>query len=435
MKTYNNPNKSDWESILARPVKDARQLEETVSLIFNEVKTLGDKAVKKYTKFFDRVEVDELLVSEAEFLTAEKLVDDNLKSAIKIAKSNIEKFHKSQVKEVEVIETFPGVNCWRKSVPIEKVGLYIPGGTAPLFSTVLMLGIPAKIANCDEVIICTPPDKNGEVNPAILYTVKLVGIEKVYKVGGIQAISAMTYGTNWISKVYKIFGPGNQYVTEAKKMAVREGVAVDMPAGPSEVLVVADSTADPDFIAADLLSQAEHGADSQVLFVSWENNLINAVQDAVLTQVKSLDRKEVAEQALANSKLVLVKDELEAIELVNFYAPEHLIIAVENEDFFTRNLKNAGSVFLGNFTPESAGDYASGTNHTLPTNGFAKAYSGVSVESFTKQITFQRISEEGLQELGPVITTMAEAEMLQAHSNAVKVRLQKLAPTFVKAGL
>ena len=426
MQVINYPQRQEWKTILERPVFDTDKLEDVVSQVFNEIKLEGDKAIKKYTWLFDKVKTDQLEVSQQEIDDAENLVEENLKKALLIASDNIRKFHALQEGEMEKIETSNGVKCWRKSTPIERVGLYIPGGSAPLFSTVLMLGIPAKIAGCKEIILCTPPSKDGRIDPAILYACKLVGIDRVFRVGGIQAIGGMAYGTESIPNVYKIFGPGNQYVTAAKQRVSKVGVAIDMPAGPSEVLVLADDSADPEFIAADLLSQAEHGADSQVILVSWEKSLVEKVSKAVQNQLDILPRKEIAKLALENSKIVLVKSLEEALELSNEYGPEHLIISVKDEDECVNGILNAGSVFLGNYTPESAGDYASGTNHTLPTNGFAKSYSGVSTESFMKKITFQKISEEGLLEIGPVIEVMAKAEQLDAHSNAVSVRLKKI---------
>ncbi len=421
-----NPDRKDWPKILARPTVDVQQLDKTVSIVFDEIKSLGDRAVRKNTKQFDGVEITEIKVSEAEFAEAEKLIPKNLKNAIEIAKNNIEKFHISQRDEVKMIDTVPGVTCWRESKAIESVGLYIPGGTAPLFSSVLMLGIPARLAGCKEIIVCSPPNKEGKIHAAILYAAKVAGVTKVFKVGGIQSIAAMTFGTETIPKVHKIFGPGNQYVTAAKRFSLAKGIAIDMPAGPSEVLVLADESADADFVAADLLAQAEHGTDSQVLLVTFTESFAKKVNEAVLSQVKELPRMAIANEALKNSRVIIVGDQKTAIDLINFYAPEHLIISVRDEGDYIEEIVNAGSVFLGNYTPESAGDYAAGTNHTLPTSGFAKAYSGVSLDSFVKKITFQRISPKGLQSLGPSIEIMAEAEGLRAHKNAVTVRLKKL---------
>ena len=425
MKIIKYPLKSDWELLLTRPVFDSTILEGIVQSILFDVKKNGDSAIKKYTKEFDKVDLNDLLVSEDEFFEAEKNVSADLKSAIQLAKSNIEKFHLCQKEDVKVVETTSGVICWRKSLAIEKVGLYIPGGSAPLFSTVLMLGIPAVLAGCREVVLCTPPDGNKKINDVILYTAKLVGIRNVYKVGGVQAIGAMAFGTETISKVHKIFGPGNQYVTCAKQLVNKEGIAIDMPAGPSELAVLADGTCLPEFVAADLLSQAEHGTDSQVILVSTDGNVIDKIIEELGKQVALLPRVDIAMKALENSKAILVKDKEEAIDLLNEYAPEHLIIACSDDEMLAEKVINAGSVFLGNFSCESAGDYASGTNHTLPTNGYAKAYSGVSLDSFVKKITFQKLSEAGLKNLGNAIELMAEAEGLIAHKNAVSIRLKK----------
>ncbi|MBK8352058.1 MAG: histidinol dehydrogenase [Saprospirales bacterium] len=424
MQIIKYPSKETWNEILKRPTQSLADIEQKVIPILEDVKLRGDEALKFYAQKFDNVELTELSVSAKEIEEALTLVSEELKQAIEVAYSNIFKFHQQQQTKVEVIETTEGVHCWRKSVGIEKVGLYIPGGTAPLFSTVLMLAIPAKIADCKEIILCTPPNAAGKIHPAILYTANLCGIQKIYKVGGAQAIAAMAYGTETIPQVYKIFGPGNQYVTAAKQLVNKDGIAIDMPAGPSEVLVIGDDESRPDFIAADLLSQAEHGADSQVIFVTTEEAYLNLVHFAIDQQLRDLPRKELAEKALANSKLILVKDIDEAIELSNFYAPEHLILQIRNAEEVAEKVINAGSVFIGHYTPESAGDYASGTNHTLPTNGFARAYSGVSVDSFVKKITFQKITKEGLQNLGKTIEIMAENEELNAHKNAVSIRLK-----------
>lgn len=434
MKTIKYPNRNQWQDILKRPVMNVDSLEATVSGVLNDVKTNGDAAVKKYTLQFDKVTVDDLLVTEAEFDEAEKNVTSELKAAIQLAKSNIEKFHAAQKEESKIIETIEGVKCWRKSIAIEKVGLYIPGGSAPLFSTILMLGIPAKLAGCKEIILCTPPSprslsgvevrETAVINPAILYAAKLVGITKVFKVGGVQAIGAMAYGTESIPKVYKVFGPGNQYVTCAKQLINKAGVAIDMPAGPSEVAVLADETCVPAYVAADLLSQAEHGADSQVILVSDSDKVISDIQIELQKQLNLLPRKELAAKALDNSKAILVKDKIEAIDLLNEYAPEHLIVACKDDEQLAEKVINAGSVFLGNYSCESAGDYASGTNHTLPTNGYAKAYSGVSLDSFVKKITFQKLSKKGIDAIGNTIELMAEAEGLHAHKNAVTLRLE-----------
>ena len=416
------PEKQQWASILKRPVFDNTALVGTVQSVLDAVKIEGDAAIKKYTAQFDGVELNEILVTEAEIAKAMALVSDELKAAIIQAVANIRKFHINQLAPVEVIETMPGVKCWRKSVGIEKVGLYIPGGSAPLFSTILMLGIPAQIAGCKEIVLCSPPNKSGELHPAILFAAQLVGITKIYKIGGVQAIAAMAYGTETVPQVYKIFGPGNQYVTCAKQLIQQQGIAIDMPAGPSEVCVLADATANPVFVAADLLSQAEHGADSQVLLVTDSLTIANQVQIELTNQLEKLSRKELAIKALNNSTYILIKDINEGIELVNAYAAEHLIIACENPENISNQVYNAGSIFLGNYSPESVGDYASGTNHTLPTNGYAKAYSGVSVDSFVKKITYQQLSPAGLNNIASIVELMAEAEGLDAHANAVRVR-------------
>ena len=422
--TIKYPDRKDWQEIIKRPVLETASLEKTVRKILDKVKSKGDKAVKKFTMEFDGVKLKRLLVSQKEIDAAEKLLPLELKDAIQLAKLNIEKFHSSQVEEIKIIETMPGVKCWRKSVGIEKVGLYIPGGTAPLFSTVLMLAIPASIAGCREIILCTPPDKEGSVYPAILFTAQLCGITKIFKAGGIQAIAAMAYGTESIPKVNKIFGPGNQYVTCAKQLVQQQGVAIDMPAGPSEVLVIADETASTEFVAADLLSQAEHGTDSQVILITTSEKFAEETQKEIIQQLYKLPRKEIAEAALKNSKMIITKDINEAIDLSNQYSPEHLILACENPNDVSEKVISAGSVFIGNYSPESAGDYASGTNHALPTNGFASMYSGVSVDSFVKKITFQQLSKEGLQNIGNTVIQMAAAEGLDAHKNAVAIRLK-----------
>lgn len=419
------PEKSTWSNILQRPAIDTRELESRVAAILDEVKTGGDAAIRKFAWQFDKAELNTLSVSNAEFDAAAANVSDELKAAIQQAKSNIEFFHKRQAEQTQVVETMPGVQCWRRATAIEKVGLYIPGGSAPLFSTILMLGIPAKLAGCKEIVLCSPAGKDG-IHPAILYTAQLVGITQAFKIGGVQAIGAMAYGTESVPRVFKIFGPGNQYVTCAKQLVSKAGLAIDMPAGPSEVAVLADDTCVPDFVAADLLSQAEHGPDSQVVLVTTSEKVIEDVKVAVEKQLAELPRRDIAEKALQNSKLLLVKNTDEAMELLNAYAPEHLIVACENDQDIADRVVNAGSVFLGNYSPESAGDYASGTNHTLPTNGYATAYSGVSLDSFVKKITFQRLTAAGLQQLGPVIETMAAAEGLDAHKLAVTVRLKAL---------
>lgn len=424
MKTIKYPNKSTWKEILKRPALDSTSLEATVKSILADIKANGDSAVKKYALQFDKANLNSFEVNQNEIKSAETKISAELKNAIQNAKSNIEKFHSAQKEETQLIETTSGVNCWRKSVGIEKVGLYIPGGSAPLFSTVLMLGVPAKLAGCKEIILCTPSDSNGNINPAILFAAQLVGVTKILKVGGVQAIAAMAYGTESIPQVYKIFGPGNQYVTCAKQLINKEGVAIDMPAGPSEVAVIADETCVPAFVAADLLSQAEHGADSQVILVSNSESVIKKVNEELELQLKALSRNTIAEKALQNSKAILVNSLEEGMELLNEYASEHLIIACSNADELAGKVVNAGSVFIGNYSCESAGDYASGTNHTLPTNGYAKAYSGVSLDSFVKKITFQKLSKEGINTIGKTIELMAEAEGLDAHKNAVSIRLK-----------
>nr|WP_293295254.1 histidinol dehydrogenase [Allomuricauda sp.] len=426
MKKYIYPDKGTWPKLLQRPTQTVSDIEETVNDIFKAVQTGGDGVIKKYTAQFDKVELDSVLVTASEIETANNNVSDALKQAINLAKSNIEKFHAAQKTDKVEVETMPGVECWQEKRPIQKVGLYIPGGTAPLFSTILMLAIPAKLAGCKEIVLCSPPDKNGKINPAILYAAQLCGVTQIFKVGGIQAIAGMTFGTESIPKVYKIFGPGNQYVTVAKQLATKYGVAIDMPAGPSELLVVADDSANAAFVASDLLSQAEHGVDSQVILVSTSEKMIEAVEKEVEIQLEQLPRVDIARKSIGNSRLILVKDDKEAIEFINEYGPEHFIVCVENEEFYLDNIQNAGSVFIGNYTPESAGDYASGTNHTLPTNGYAKQYSGVNLDSFMKSMTFQKISEKGIQGIGTAIELMAEAEGLQAHKNAVTLRLNSL---------
>jgi histidinol dehydrogenase len=421
-----NPKQENWASLLERPTKTVDDIEATVKEIFAAVQSKGDQAVNQYTAQFEGITLNTILVSEAEIQAAIAAVDDELKAAIQLAKSNIEKFHQAQKTNRVSVETTEGVHCWQEKRPIQKIGLYIPGGTAPLFSTVLMLAVPASIACCKEVILCSPPDKNGNLNPAILYAANLCGVSKILKVGGIQAIAGMTFGTTSIPKVYKIFGPGNQYVTVAKQLATQFGVAIDIPAGPSELLVVADDTADAAFVASDLLSQAEHGTDSQVILVSTSKEMIEAVEQEVQTQLDVLPRKAIAEKAIANSKLIFVENAAIALDLINEYGPEHFIVCTENNDFYVDNIENAGSVFIGNYTPESAGDYASGTNHTLPTNGYAKNYSGVNLDSFMKSMTFQKISEKGIQNIGKAIEIMAEKEGLQAHKNAVTLRLKAI---------
>jgi len=426
MKTILNPDITEWQSLFARPALDVQDLNTLVQQVFTEVLQSGDKAVTKYTQLFDGVTPDSLAVSQQEIDAATATISDELKAAIQLAKGNIEKFHSAQIDEKQIIETTTGVTCWRESRAIEKVGIYIPGGSAPLFSTVLMLAVPATIAGCKEIILCTPPDKQGNINPAILYTAQLAGVSKIYKVGGIQAIGAMAFGTESITKVDKIFGPGNQYVTAAKQAAFVAGVAIDLPAGPSELLVIADATANPAFVAADLLSQAEHGADSQVVLLTTDADFANTTIAEINEQLVVLPRFVIAQKALVNSKIIVLKDTLDCIAFSNGYAPEHLIIATGDADTLAEKVTNAGSVFIGKYSCESAGDYASGTNHTLPTNGYARSYSGVSLDSFVKKITFQKISAQGLQDIGPAIETMAAAEQLQAHKNAVTIRLKSL---------
>jgi histidinol dehydrogenase len=423
MKIIINPPKSQWPSLCERPQIELDFLESAVKNILVRIKNSGDQALKEITAQFDKVNLREMAVPSVEIEDAIKLVPQNLKEAIHAAARNIEKFHLAQKREVTYIETMPGVMCWRKGVPIEKIGIYIPGGSAPLFSTVLMLGIPAKLAGCGEVVLCTPPGMDGQLNPAILFAAHLVGITKIFKVGGAQAIGAMAYGTATIPSVHKVFGPGNQYVTKAKQIVNQEGIAIDMPAGPSEVMVMADDNANASFVAADLLSQAEHGPDSQVVLLTTSEEFIIKVKDEIATQLETLPRKEIATLALKSSIAVTLKTKDNLIAFANEYAPEHLIINTVDCDSLAEKIKNAGSIFLGPYTPESAGDYASGTNHTLPTNGFAKSYSGVSLESFLKYITFQRITKEGLHVLGPIVEVMAEAEQLSGHAQAVRIRL------------
>lgn len=426
MQLIKYPEKKDWEDICKRPALDHFSLKKSVQAILDEVKENGDDALKRLTLKFDKIDMEDVAVTALEIEEAIRLVPDDLKQAMLHAKQNIEKFHSSQLTGIEVIETMPGIKCWRKSVAIEKVGLYIPGGTAPLFSTLLMLAVPARIAGCGEVIVCSPPDKNKKLHPAILYAAHLTGITRIFKTGGAQAIAAMAFGTASIPRVYKIFGPGNQYVTAAKQLVQQSGVAIDMPAGPSEVAIFADPTANAAFVAADLLSQAEHGADSQVILVCTSEQMIEEVMQQLTLQLKVLPRSELAARALENSKIVLVNSEREAIGLLNNYAAEHLILSCEEPERLAEQVVNAGSVFLGNYSPESVGDYASGTNHTLPTNGYARAYSGVSIDSFVKKITFQQLTKQGLKDLGPTVQLLAAAEGLEAHKNAVTVRLKEI---------
>ena len=426
MKNIIYPRKNQWSEILKRPTQTFNEIETIVNQVFEDVQSNGDQAVRKYTKQFDKVSLSSLVVTEDEINTAVQKVSNELKEAIQLAASNIEKFHKAQQSESVYQETMPGVVCWQEKRPIQKVGLYIPGGTAPLFSTVLMLAIPAKLSGCQQIIMCSPPNKEGNIASEILYAANLCGVTSIYKVGGIQAISGLTFGTETIPKVYKIFGPGNQFVTVAKQMATKYGVAIDMPAGPSELLVMADDSANASFVASDLLSQAEHGIDSQVVLVSTSKKMIENVSVALKKQLEDLLRKDIAVKAIENSTSILVNNFKEALALINEYGPEHFIVCTSDNNFFIDGIINAGSVFIGNYTPESAGDYASGTNHTLPTNGHSKAYSGVNLDSFSKSVTFQEISKIGIQNIGPSIELMAEAEGLQAHKNAVTQRLKEL---------
>lgn len=426
MQVIQQPGRSSWPALVQRPTASFQQLEKPIRKVMAAVKLRGDSAVKRYTREFDGVILRKLEVTEKEINQAVKGLDVELKASIQLAAANIRRFHQAQHQAGENIETMPGVRCWRKAVGIEKVGLYIPGGSAPLFSTLLMLAIPATIGGCKEIVLCTPPQKDGTVHPAILFAAFVAGVKRIFKVGGVQAIAAMAYGTQSIPQVYKIFGPGNQYVTVAKQLAQQEGVAIDMPAGPSEVCVLADDTAEPAFIAADLLSQAEHGPDSQVFFVTTSKTLVPKVQQALQEQIALLPRKALAEQSLSNSRAIVLSDMKDAMEMVNAYAPEHLILCCAEAEALAEQVVNAGSVFIGNYSPESVGDYASGTNHTLPTNGFARAYSGVSVDSFVKKITFQQLSKEGLLGIGKAVMTMAEAEGLSGHARAVSVRISGL---------
>ena len=426
MKIINNPSKETWSQILERPTKTVDDIEAIVNEVFADVQKNGDKAIAKYTQKFDGVSLSNNIVSKNEIEEAITLVSTELKDAIAIAKKNITKFHLAQKTKKVFVETATGVECWQEKRPIQKVGLYIPGGTAPLFSTVLMLAIPAQIAGCKEIVLCSPPNKEGKIHPAILYAASLCGVTKIIKVGGIQAIAGFTFGTEIIPQVYKIFGPGNQFVTVAKQLATKYGVAIDMPAGPSELLVVADDTAKASYVASDLLSQAEHGTDSQVILVSTSKELVKSVLSEIQKQILELPRVDIAKKAIANSKSILVENDEIALDLINKYGPEHFIVCTNDYDYYVDNIENAGSVFIGNYTPESAGDYASGTNHTLPTNGFSKAYSGVNLDSFTKSITFQKISKQGIRTIGKSIELMADAEGLQAHKNAVSIRLKDL---------
>ena len=426
MKKVFNPEKKSWSSLIKRPLYNLDYVKDIVDEIFTNVELYGDKSLFEYTNKFDKVDLNNLIVSSEKINNSENVIDENLKESIKVAFNNIYKFHKNQTFKAEKIETTSGVYCWQEKRPIENVGLYIPGGTAPLFSSVLMLAIPAMIANCKNIVLCSPPNDNGELHPAILYCAKLCKVNKVISVGGAQSIAAMSIGTESVPKVNKIFGPGNQYVTYAKLKSINFNTAIDMPAGPSELLVLADETANPNYVASDLLSQAEHGPDSQVIFVTLSRSLIDSIEKCINDQIKNLDRKDFINKSIANSKLIFFDDKIDAVEFINKYAPEHYIVNVENESYFIENIVSAGSVFIGNYTPESVGDYASGTNHTLPTNGNAKQYSGVNLDSFLKTITFQKISKEGLLNISKTVETMAEAEGLQAHKNAVAIRVKDL---------
>ncbi len=426
MKLIENPNREDWVQLLKRPTKTVGDIEATVNQVFSDVIARGDTAIKEYTLKFDKVQLDTILVSDEEIKEAVNNVSEDLKKAIQLAKSNIETFHAAQQTEKVFLNTMAGVECWQEKRPIQKVGLYIPGGTAPLFSTVLMLAVPAKIAGCKEIVLCSPPNSEGKIANEILFTAQLCGVTKIVKAGGIQAVAGLTFGTDSMPQVYKIFGPGNQYVTVAKQLATKYGVAIDMPAGPSGLLVMADDTAIPAYVASDLLSQAEHGSDSQVILVTTSKDFAQNVSKEVKSQLEALPRKDMAKDAITNSKTIVVDNFETALELIDEYGPEHFIVATKDDDFFVNNIGNAGSVFIGNYTPESAGDYASGTNHTLPTNGYSKAYSGVNLDSFQKSMTFQKISSEGIANIGPAIELMAEAEGLQAHKNAVTLRLKDL---------
>jgi len=426
MKTFINPARAEWPEILKRSVFDVSGLYQKVNSILSEIKNTGDKALHEYTKKFDGVELEQFRVKEDEVAASEKEVSRELKEAMLLASANIEKFHAPQKPEITKIETVPGVTCWQKAVAIEKVGLYIPGGTAPLFSTVLMLAIPARIAGCKEIVLCTPPGKEGKIHPAILYAAKISGVKNIFKLGGVQAVGAMAYGTETVPKVHKIFGPGNQFVTAAKQLVSMSDVSIDMPAGPSEVMVVADESANPAFVASDLLSQAEHGADSQVVLLANSEMLVHEINEQINIQLEKLPRKEMTQKSLANSLAIVLKNKQDTLAMINEYAPEHLILCTEDYTELAEKVVNAGSVFLGNFTPESAGDYASGTNHTLPTNGWAKTYSGVNLDSFMKKITFQELKPEGLKNIGPAIEIMAATEQLDAHKNAVSLRLKGL---------
>ncbi|MDG1251068.1 MAG: histidinol dehydrogenase [Flavobacteriaceae bacterium] len=426
MQKFIHPLTSEWEKLIERPTASYDDLKDSVLEVFKQVQNRGDEAVLEYTKQFDKIQLQKMQVSPKEILNGVNAVPKELKKAIQIAKSNIEAFHKAQKTKTVKVEIQSGVNCWQEKYPIEKVGLYIPGGSAPLFSTILMLAIPAQIAGCEEIVLCSPPNLQGKLPNEVLYAAHLCGLNKIFKVGGIQAVAGMTFGTESIPSVYKIFGPGNQFVNVAKQLATRYNVAIDLPAGPSELLVVADETADADFVASDLLSQAEHGPDSQVILVTTKESFLEKVIKAINQQLQNLPRKKIAQKALENSKMIVLENDEIAVTFINSYGPEHYIICVKNEKYYVDKVRNAGSVFIGNYTPESAGDYASGTNHTLPTNGYSKQYSGVNLDSFTKAITFQKISKKGIQDLGKSIELMATAEGLQGHKNAISIRLKKI---------
>jgi histidinol dehydrogenase len=426
MKVFKHPAREQWGEFLQRPTVDMTEIKKSVASILENVKTKGDKKVLEYTEKYDNAKLENLAVSQEEFDACDEFVSDELKAAMKVAYKNILTFHTTHRENYHVVETMPGVRCWRRALPIEKVGLYIPSGTAPLFSTVLMLGIPAKLMGCKEIVVCVPPQADGTIHPAVLYAAKMVGLKSIFKIGGAQAIAAMAYGTESVPKVYKIFGPGNLYVTAAKQMVFRDGLAIDMPAGPSELMVVADETMPASYAAADLLSQAEHGIDSQVLLVTFKEEYLKKVQKHLAEQLKELPRKEIAEKALENSFAIIVKTQEEARDIVNEYAPEHLIVGLRNCNAFATEIYNASAIFLGNYSPEAVGDYATGPNHTLPTGGFAKMFSGVMLESFAKKVTYQQLTPEGLMNLGKTVEVMAAAEGLDAHKNAVTIRLNDL---------
>ena len=426
MEIIDNPNKKNWKEICSRLNSSYKENEEIVSKIFKDVETMGDEALTKYTLKYDNVLIKNFLVSETEISNSVDKVDSELKKAITVAYNNIHKFHSAQKSKKIIVETSKGVECWQKKYPIESVGLYVPGGTAPLFSTLLMLAIPAKIAGCDEIIVCTPPDIDGKVSNVILYTAFLCGIKKLYKIGGIQSIAALSIGTESVPKVYKIFGPGNQFINSAKQYALKYNVSIDLPAGPSEVLIVADKTSNPSFVAIDLIAQAEHGKDSQSILVANDKDVIKSVLEEINKIISKLNRKNILNESMKNSKFVIFKNDIDAVDFINYYAPEHYMICVEKKQFYIDGLKNAGSVFIGNFSPETLGDYASGTNHTLPTSGFARQYSGVNLDSFLKSITFQKITKDGIRDIGPHVELLADAEGLDAHKMSVTLRLKEI---------